>query len=188
MPPKSIHDKFEELFREYIVVGGMPRVVADYIENKDFRRVDDIQKTIIKDYEYDISKHAKGAEKVKVRACYKSIPMQLAKEHTKFQYSVVETGQTKKKYGNSITWLIDSNLVNVCYNVSEPYMPLLGNSKEDYFKLYLNDTGLLCAMFGHKTKLSILNNTIIGNAKGGIYENIIAECLAKKGHTLYFSA
>lgn len=184
--PTEINDKYEELFREYIVVGGMPEVIEKYVTNHDFNEVASIQEKILIDYQSDISKHAKGAEKIKVRKCYDAIPKQLAKELKKYQYSTVEKGQTSKKYGGSIQWLKDSNLVNICYNVYEPYIPLLGNSDDNQFKLYINDTGLLCAMYGFETKKAILTNTIKGHAKGGIYENIIAECLIKKGYKLFY--
>ena len=184
--PSVLNDKFETLFREYIVVGGMPEVVSDYVENHDFTRVSAIQEKILENYRFDIAKHAKGAEKIKVRKCYDAIPKQLAKELTKFQYSTVEKGQTSKKYGGSVQWLKDSNLVNPCYNIHEPYLPLIANAYDEQFKLYINDTGLLCAMYGFEVKKAILENTIKGNAKGGIYENIIAEMLVKKGHKLYY--
>ncbi len=184
--PDNVNKKYEELFREYMVVGGMPEVVFDYVQNHDFTKVNAIQERILENYRFDISKHAKGAEKVKVRKCYDAVPKQLAKEITKFQYATVEKGQTSKKYGGSVQWLKDSNLVHACYNVHEPYLPLMANSIEEQFKLYINDTGLLCAMYGFETKKAILNNTIKGNAKGGIYENIIAESLIKNGYNLYY--
>ena len=184
--PSVLNDKFETLFREYMVVGGMPEVVSDYVENHDFTRVSAIQEKILENYRFDIAKHAKGAEKIKVRKCYDAIPKQLAKELTKFQYSTVEKGQTSKKYGGSVQWLKDSNLVNPCYNIHEPYLPLIANAYDEQFKLYINDTGLLCAMYGFEVKKAILENTIKGNAKGGIYENIIAEMLVKKGHKRYY--
>lgn len=184
--PSVLNDKFETFFREYMVVGGMPEVVSDYVENHDFTRVSAIQEKILENYRFDIAKHAKGAEKIKVRKCYDAIPKQLAKELTKFQYSTVEKGQTSKKYGGSVQWLKDSNLVNPCYNIHEPYLPLIANAYDEQFKLYINDTGLLCAMYGFEVKKAILENTIKGNAKGGIYENIIAEMLVKKGHKLYY--
>lgn len=182
----SLNEKFEEYFREYIVVGGMPDVVNDYIENKDFNRVAEIQNRIIEDYRYDISKHAKGAEKVKVRKCYDSIPKQLAKELKKFQYSYVEKGQTSKKYGDSVKWLEDSSLVNLCTNVRDAYLPLIANSIDEQFKMYVNDTGLLCAMYGFEIKKGILNNTLKGSAKDGIYENVISETLIKRGYKIYY--
>ena len=184
--PSVLNDKFETLFREYMVVGGMPEVVSDYVENHDFTRVSAIQEKILENYRFDIAKHAKGAEKIKVRKCYDAIPKQLAKELTKFQYSTVEKGQTSKKYGGSVQWLKDSNLVNPCYNMHVPYLRLIAIGQDDGFKLYINDTGLLCAMYGFEVKKAILENTIKGNAKGGIYENIIAEMLVKKGHKLYY--
>ena len=184
--PTVINEKFEQLFREFIVLGGMPEVIQDFAQFHDFGKAYRIQEKILRDYEDDIAKHAKGAEKVKVRACYESIKRQLAKEFKKFQYSVVEKGQTSKKYSGSVKWLIDSDLVNPCYNVHEPYIPLNGNEKENEFKLYLNDTGILCTMYGDSTKYLLLNGTLKGNIKGGIYENIIAESLVKKGYTLHY--
>lgn len=184
--PESIHNKYESLFREYMVVGGMPEVIADFAVNKDFNRVERIQRDIIAEYRDDIAKHAKGKEKQYVRMCYDAVPKQLAKELKKFQYSSVEKGQTRRKYGGSAQWLKDSEIVNACYNIREPYLPLMANAKEDQFKLYINDTGLLCCMYGYETKLAILNDTIRGNARRGIYENIISECLIKRGYTLYY--
>ncbi len=184
--PESIHNKYESLFREYMVVGGMPEVVFDFVVNKDFNRVNTIQSDIIAEYKDDISKHAKGKEKQLVRMCYDAIPKQLAKELKKFQYSTVERGQTRRKYGGSVQWLKDSEIVNACYNIREPYLPLMANAKDDQFKLYINDTGLLCCMYGFETKLAVLNDTLKGNARGGIYENVISECLLKRGYTLYY--
>lgn len=184
--PEEINDNYRRLFREYIVVGGMPEVVADYTANHDFNRVAQIQERLLMDYKFDISKYAKGAEKTKVQACYDAIPKQLAKELKKFQYSTVEKGQTRKKYGGSVQWLKDSALVHICYNVRRPLIPLMANAIDEQFKLYINDTGLLCAMYGMQTKLAILNNTIKGAAKGGIYENVISEALIKRGYDLYY--
>ena len=181
-----INNKYEELFKEYIVIGGMPEVVSGYCVDHDFNKALVTQEQILENYRFDISKHAKGAEKEKVRACYDAIPMQLAKELKKFQYSTVEKGTTSKKYGGSIKWLIDSSLVNPCYNIHEAYIPLMANSVDNQYKLYIHDTGLLCAMYGFETRRAILNGSIKGNAKGGIYENVIAECLVKNGYKLYY--
>lgn len=184
--PKELNDKYLELFREFMIVGGMPEVVQTFIDTNNFQEASKIQGKILADYQGDISKHAKGQEKIKVRQCYDSIPKQLAKEYKKFQYSVVEKGKTSKKYGGSINWLCDSSLVNKCSNVNEAYIPLLAYEMDDQFKLYLNDTGLLLYLYGPETKLAILNNTLKGNAKGGIYENIISESLLKRGYKLYY--
>lgn len=184
--PAAINDKFERLFREYMVVGGMPEAVAAYIVQNDFNEAIRVQDKIIHDYKEDIAKHAKGEQKIKVKACYESVPKQLARELGKFQYSFVEKGKTSRKYGGSVKWLKDSALVNACYNISEPYLPLMANEKEEQFKLYINDTGLLTDMYGRETKIAILNDTIKGHAKGAVYENIISELLVKNGYNLHY--
>ena len=184
--PEDINEKFESILREYIVVGGMPEAVQKFADTKDFNEVQIVQEKILDAYDDDIALHAKGSEKVKVRACYDSLPRQLTRENKKFKYSEVEKRATSRKYGDSITWLKDSNLVHVCYNVYEPYLPLVANSKNDEFKLYLNDSGLLLAKYGMQTKLAVLTKRIQGNAKGGIYENVISEMLIKSGYNLNY--
>lgn len=184
--PLELNNKYEELFREYMVVGGMPEVLVSFIQKHDFNEVQEIQDKIIANYYTDISLHAKGIEKVKVKKCLDSIPRQLAKENKKFQFSKVESGKTSRDFSSSIQWLIDSGLVNISYNVNEPYIPLSGSEIENHFKLYFHDTGLLCSTYGFETKLALLNKTIKGNSKGGIYENVIGELLVKKGYKLRF--
>ena len=184
--PPEINQKFDNILREYLVVGGMPEVVADFMEHKDFGRVQEIQEKIITSYADDISQHAKGAEKVKVRKCYDSIPRQLAREYKKFKYSEVESRATVRKFGDSVQWLCDANMVHACHNASIPMLPLNAYEKEGEFKLYLNDTGLLMALYGFATKQALLNGNLKGFAKGGIYENFVAETLVKKGYTLHY--
>lgn len=115
--PSVFHKKYEDLFKDYIIVGGMPEVVQDFAINKDYARVFDLQKQILAEYQDAISKHAKGKEKEYVRKPYSAVPKQLAKELKKFQYSTIESKQTRRKYGGSVKLLEDSQLVNVCYNV-----------------------------------------------------------------------
>ena len=184
--PDPINEKMESLFREYIVVGGMPEVVATFVEHSDFNEAFLVQDKILSDYRNDISKHAKGQEKLKVNACYESVPKQLSRELKRFQYSLVEKKQTSRKYGGSVKWLKDSNLVNACYNISKPEIPLLAYEKEDQFKLYLNDTGLLTELYGRETKVAVFNHTIKGNGKGAIYENVISQLLSSKGYKLHY--
>lgn len=184
--PQDINDKYEGLLREYMVVGGMPEVVADFMENKDFGRVQEIQDKILSSYSDDISQHAKGAEKVKVRKCYDSIPVQLARENRKFKYSEVESKATARKFGDSIQWLHDANMAYICCNTTLPYVPLNAYSKDNEFKLYINDTGLLMALYGFAAKQALLNGKLKGPAKGGIYENFIAEAFVKNGYSLHY--
>ena len=184
--PPDIHTKFEALLREYLVVGGMPEVVASFAEYKDFTKVQEIQDKILASYADDISQHAKGAEKVKVRKCYDSIPRQLARENKKFKYSEVEHKATARKFGDSVQWLRDANMAYMCYNTSTPMLPLKAYEKENEFKLYIADTGLLLALFGFATKQALLNGTLKGFAKGGIYENFVAGTLVKNGYSLHY--
>lgn len=184
--PKNINDKYEELLREYIVVGGMPEVVNDFVVNKNFARVQEIQEKIINSYNDDIVNHAKSVEKVKVRKCYDSIPKQLARENKKFKFGEVEKGSSARKYMDSIDWIHNANLAYICHNISEPVLPLKFSTKENEFKIYMHDVGLLLAMYGFETKKALLTNTLTGFAKGGIYENLVAGELIKKGYGLYY--
>ncbi len=184
--PTEINEKYDMILREYLVVGGMPEVVANFMEYKDFGKVQEIQDKILSSYADDISQHAKGAEKVKVRKCYDSIPRQLARENRKFKYSEVESKATARKFGDSVQWLHDANMAYICCNSSMPMLPLKAYEKENEFKLYINDTGLLMAMFGFATKQALLNGKLKGPAKGGIYENFAAETLIKNGYSLHY--
>ena len=184
--PAEILEKYESLLREYLVVGGMPEVVASFAEFKDFTKVQEIQDKILVSYADDIAQHAKGAEKVKVRQCYDSIPRQLAKEYKKFKYSEVEKKGNARKFGDSVQWLRDANMAYMCYNTALPTLPLKAYEKDNEFKLYIADTGLLLALFGFATKQALLNGTLKGFAKGGIYENFVAETLVKNGYTLHY--
>ena len=182
----STNDVLLERLREYAVIGGMPSVVNIYIETKNFGLVHEEQKRIISSYMNDISKYASDTEKPRIRACYDSIPDQLAKENKKFQYSVVEKGSSARKFENSLDWLSDAGLIKFCTNVKTPLFPLPAYRNRDYFKVYLTDIGILNAMYGFEMKSMIYHNTLKGPAKGGIYENIIADILIKKEIPLYY--
>ena len=183
--PDAMHEKMMELFREYIVVGGMPRVVQEFVDTHNFAKVYQLQKGILTDYMDDIAKYADGAEKTKARACFLSIPKHLAKDYKKFRYSLVEHGATNRKYGGSLLWLYDAGIINFCYNLSEPALPLEGNARSDIFKVYMRDTGLLMAMLDEGSAEDIIDGNL-GIYKGAIYENIIADILAKRGKKLYY--
>ena len=183
--PEAMHEKMLELFREYIVVGGMPRVVQEFVNTHNFAKVLKLQKGIISDYTDDIAKYAEGAEKTKARACFLSIPKHLAKDYKKFRYSLVEPKPTYRKYGGSLMWLYDAGIINFCYNLSEPALPLEGNAKSEIFKVYMRDTGLLVAMLEEGSAEDIIDGNL-GIYKGAIYENIIADIFAKSGKKLYY--
>ena len=183
--PDSIHNKMMELFKEYIIVGGMPEAVSEFTSSHNYTNVLKIQKDIIEDYKMDIGAVAKKVEKAKIRDCFLSIPKHLSKDYKKFRYNLVSDNGKKEKYQGSIQWLNDANLINICYNLSHPELPFEGNSMSDVFKVYLSDTGLLMAMFESGSAKEILNGNL-GIYKGAIYENVIADLFAKKGKKLYY--
>ena len=183
--PSAMHEKMMQLFREFIVVGGMPRVVSEFVESHNFINVLKIQQEIVRNYLDDIAKYAEGTEKAKARECFLSIPKQLAKDYKKFQYSLVRQGGSARKYAGSLMWLFDAGIINYCYNLSNPELPLEGNSINNQFKIYMNDTGLLMSMLEEGSSKDIIDGNL-GIYKGAIYENIIAETFTKLNKKLYY--
>ena len=183
--PLAMHERMMQLFKEYIVIGGMPRVVNEFVSNHNFGNAFKIQKSIISDYTDDIARYAEGSEKAKARACFLSIPKHLSKDYKKFQYSLVDKKGTARKYGGSLMWLFDAGIINFCYNLAKPELPLEGNSKSDVFKVYMRDTGLLMAMLEEGSQQDIIDGDL-GIYKGAIYENIIADIFGKAGKKLYY--
>ena len=179
--PEIIHTNMMKLLKEYMVVGGMPAVVQAYITNYNFGEVQTLQENILASYMDDILKYASTYEKPKVRNCYLSIPRQLAKENTKFQFSVVEKKATARKFENSMEWLRDAGFVYLCNAVSTPSFPLKAYEKEGFYRAYMADIGLLIALYGFDMKKAIIDDSLSGAAKGGIYENLVEIMLINKG-------
>jgi len=184
--PTSINDKFLELFREFMTIGGMPEVVKTFITDNSFSLAHKAQERIKNSNLDDIARYAARAEKPKARACYLSLPAQLARENRKFKYSEVEKGGSTRKFGSSIDWLRESALAIQCFNTSTPSMPLSVYRTNECFKMYVSDIGILTAMIGFNVKKTILENTIKGFAKGGIYENAIAQQLVSRGYEPFY--
>lgn len=180
------NDKMHALFREYMVIGGMPDVVNRFIETNNYHEAYEVQLKILNSNLDDIARYATTSEKPKIRDCYLSLPQQLARENKKFKYSAVAHGGSARKFGASIEWLCESALAIKCHNLVEPQLPLAVYKQLDTFKMYLSDIGILCAMMGFDVKRAILDKTLTGFAKGGLYENAIASLLARKGYNLYY--
>ncbi|MCL2721386.1 MAG: ATP-binding protein [Treponema sp.] len=183
--PNVMHDYMMDIFKEYIVVGGMPCVVQGFIDTNNFSSVLKLQKDIISDYASDIAKYAQGSEKVKARSCFDSIPKQLAKNYKKFQYSNVEKKGTVRKFAGSLKWLYEAGIINFSYNLRAPQLPLESNVMNDTFKVYMKDTGLLVALLEEGCRSDIIDGNL-GIYKGAIYENIIADIFGKSGKKLYY--
>lgn len=183
--PDSVHETMMQMLREHIVVGGMPRAVQTFVNTRNFQEVLRVQRGILQDYRADIAKYAEGTEKAKARACFDSIPRQLARDYKKFSYSVVERKAGARKYAGSLQWLYDAGIINYCHNLESIALPLEGNAIDNNFKVYLRDTGLLMAMLEDGSQADIFNGNL-GIYKGAIYENIVGDIFAKQGRKLYF--
>lgn len=184
--PEAMYNSLNKYLQEYMVVGGLPEVVDTYIATKDFYQVHLLQEKILRDYQDDIAKYALNQDKIKAKQCFLSIPRQLSKENHKFQYSVVEKKATARKFTSSLDWLHNAGLIDFAYNVNSPWFPLKAHVKEDQFRVYLCDIGLLVAMYGYQLKIALLSDALEGPAKGGIYESLVADILAKRGEELYY--
>lgn len=180
-----LHNKMNDLFKEYMVVGGMPEVVNKYIETKSFKETLLVQRRIVSDYLNDMVKYADGSERIKVRECYQSIPLQLAKENKKFQYKLVKSGGNARYFDASLNWLKDSGLVNLTYRLKTIDKPLEIHKESAVFKVYMADTGLLVSQFDESVIKELLNGNL-GVFKGALYENIAAQILSMHERELYY--
>ncbi len=177
---------FGNLFLDYCILGGMPAVVREYIRRDTFEETLDIQRQLIADYKEDIRKYAEGLDQARILNVYNHIPAQLAKENKKFQVSKVASGARFKDYRGCVEWLCDSGIVNICYCLNFPELPLKGNYDDNKFKLYLADTGLLVAMLDEESQEDLRVNKNLGVYKGALYENVVGEALSKCGMPLYY--
>ena len=177
----GIHEHFMTLLREYLVVGGMPEVVNTLLKTNNYQEVHATQKKIMESYREDIKHYATAASRQKIGECYLSIPRQLAKEYTKFQYKIVGKEGNARRYENCLNWLVDAGMIKLCVNVSTPQFPLVAYEKPDQFKAYVTDIGLLASLYGYDTQAALLKDTLTGPAKGGIYENLVFDMLTKRG-------
>ena len=188
---QTLHRKCMTLFRQYIIVGGMPQVVQAYIDTKDFGEVDAIKRDILMLYRQDISKHARGYEK-KVTAIFDEIPEQLSKHEKKFVLSSLGKGSKYRDYESSFLWLEDSMICNVCYNSTEPSIGIKLNRDRTTMKIYMSDTGLLISHAFDENGLvsdAVYKKLLFGKLEmneGMIFENIVAQMLSASGHKLYF--
>lgn len=188
--PEPIHHQMMNYLKQYMIIGGMPEVVQTFADSANIAEVDRKQREILRDYRYDIAHYAPAEDKIKAESCYFSLPDQLGKPNHKFQYSVVEKGGNKKKYGSSLDWLANADLIHFCSNVTTVEYPLRNFKEEDNFRIYPGDIGLLIAMYDYSMKQALVSESTIlsaGQAKGGLYEALVADLLLKNGHEeLYF--
>lgn len=179
-------DRLGRMFFDFCVLGGMPAVVNSYIENKNFSGTLGIQRQLLLDYEEDIQKYAEGLDKARIMNVFRQIPVQLAKENKKFQISKVAKGARFKDYWGCIDWLKTAGIVNICYCLHTPELPLKGNYQEDKYKLYYGDTGLLIAQLDDEAQEQLRIDHDMGVYKGALFENFAGEALVKEGYELFY--
>jgi predicted AAA+ superfamily ATPase len=177
---------YAALFLDYCVLGGMPAVIKQYITTGLFTGTVDIQKQIMLDYEEDIRKYAEGLDQTKILSIYRNIPAQLAKENKKFQYSKMKESARAREYTGCIEWLINAGVINACYCLLFPELPLKGNYDETKFKLYYGDTGLLISTLDEEAQTDLRANKNLGIYKGALYENFVAEAFTKQELNLFY--
>ena len=173
-------------FNDYMITGGMPEVVSMFIDNKNFSGVLDKQKSLLLDYEEDITKYAGGLDKSKILVAYQKIKVFLGNDNKKFQITKLKDGARNREYIGVVDWLDKAGIVNVSYSLDHLELPLKVNYNPDNYRLYFGDTGLLIGSLDEESQNDLRNNQNFGTYKGALYENIVAEMLTKAGFELYF--
>ena len=177
---------YSSLFLDFCILGGMPAVVREYIEKGTFEGSIDIQKQLVADYKEDIRKYADGMDQTRITNVFNHIPVQLAKDNKKFQITKVASNARFRDYRGCIEWLKDAGIINICYCMQFPELPLKGNYDESKYKIYFADSGLLVAMLDDEAQENLRVNKNLGVYKGALYENIVGEALVKAGYDLYY--
>lgn len=175
-----------KLFLDFCILGGMPAVVREYIEKGIFEGSLEIQRQLLADYKEVIRKYVEGVDQTRILNVFNQIPVQLAKDNKKFQISKVASGARFKDYRGCIEWLEDAGMINLCYCLKLPELPLKGNHEENKYKIYFADSGLLVAMLDDEAQDDLRANRNLGVYKGALYENIVGEALTKCGYDLYY--
>jgi len=184
----AVHDTMCKLFYSYLVVGGMPDAVQTYVSTHDIARVIAVQNDILGLYRLDIAQYASVNDKMKVRGIFDSIPAQLNEKNRRFILAALDSKSRLTRYENSFAWLDDSGVALPCYNVTEPRPPLRLNEKHSLFKLFMGDTGLLCAACMENIQFELLQGNLQINL-GSILENMMAQQLKANGFPLnYFDS
>ncbi len=187
----ALHRKAMDLFRQYLIVGGVPQAVKEFVESRDFDEVDRVKRDILTLYRADMMKHAQGYE-IKVARVFDEIPAQLQKHERKFKLADLEKNARMRDYEDALFWLDDAMIVNTCYNSTAPNIGLKLNMDRLTLKCYMADTGLLIShafdengIVSEEIYKKILFDKLEVNM-GMIVENVVAQMLVASGHKLYF--
>lgn len=184
--PFPFHDTLMDIYKTYLVTGGMPAAVKEYVEKRDFNFVLSTQKNINDSYIADMAKYATAHETTKIMAAFNSIPAQLAKENKKFQYKLIKSGARAYDYETPLDWLKTSGVIIKCNKCNEGRLPLTAYIDFNSFKIYMTDTGLLCSKFGIPANAVLVDTPSFNGFKGALTENYVAFSLTANGYTPYY--
>lgn len=188
---QAFHRRALDYFRQYLIVGGMPQAVNEYVSTRDFVKTDRVKRDILDLYRSDIRKYAQGAER-KVVQVFNTLPAQLQKHEKKFRLSALKRGARFRDYESAFFWLEESMVVNMCYAATEPSVGLRLKMDEATLKCYMGDTGLLISLAfdeAETTDGNLFRKLMLGKLelnKGMLVENVVAQMLKATGHELYF--
>lgn len=189
--PDALHRKAERLFREYMLVGGMPQAVNEYLLEKDFGKVDRVKRDILQLYGNDIEKFG-GNDALRIRRVFATLPGQLARHERKFTLASLDSNARSRDYADAFFWLSDAYISAMCLGVSDPSVGLAATADEGTFKCYMADTGLLVSQLfadNDETPHELYRDILLGKLEineGMFTENIVAQQLRTSGHKLYF--
>jgi len=185
--PEVLHGRLIDAYKAYLMIGGMPEVVSDYADNRDWKAVQDIQDGILKSYSLDFSKHINNKDIPRVFQVWNSLQDQLAKEDRKFRYADIQKGARAREYEAAIEWLCLSGIVHRVNAVETPRIPLSAYSKSNAFKLYMNDVGLLCRKFSLLPQTAMSGNRLFTEFKGILSENYVMQSLVRQyGDSIFY--
>lgn len=184
--PEALHDVALEMYNKYFIIGGMPAAVVSFIESESFVRVQTIQNNIFNEYIADIAKYADSSTSVKIRACYNSIPSQLAKENAKFQYKVVQRGGTATIFGEAIEWIILAGIGLKCQRLEHGFIPINAYADLINFKLYMADIGILTLRSKIPLQTIMMPIETENTFLGAMTENYVAQVFTTKGYDLFY--
>ena len=191
LPLGPLHRKVMDYFRHYMIVGGMPQAVLEYVDTRDFMKVDMVKRNILSLYRADIEKYAVGNE-AKVKSIFDEIPSALSRHEKKFRMAAISDKARYREYESSFFWLAESRVVNICYNSTAPDIGLRLNEERTTLKCYMADTGLLIShafnmktVMGNELYLKLALGKLEVN-EGMLVENAVAQMLKAAGHELFF--
>lgn len=188
---QAVHRKMMTLFRQYLIIGGMPEAVQEYASSRNFKKADDIKRSILNLYRNDIEKHGER-DVLRIKQIYDLVPAQLSNANKRFMFSEISDSARYREYENALLWLAEAKIVNICFNTTEPTVGLMTRMDISAFKCYQSDTGLLVSQaFSAKDlareeiyKKMLFDKLEFNN--GMIMENAVAQMLVASGHDLYY--